>query len=333
MIGKDINSERFREFLAEADDILSTMGKALVDMNSSLKHGAPDRKTLHGIFRAAHTLKGMAGIYGLRDMECLSHSVEDALEALRLGKVVLTEELVGIIMNAHGLLEKIVQAKGISDFSPQVDDIMALLARSWRVRPCLKAKESPERFLSSLTDYEEHRLHENMQQGKNLFMVNAAFKISDFDKRYSALTEALGKNAEIIATLPMLPSFRSVSGDIAISILVGSVKDRDFISFAANAVTEADVTAPEELKRFSVREASPRQGLAAKDRWEGHSRAHGPAGNTDTVRVSIHKLDSLMNTVSVLGILRSSMARLSVELMHERPVSAYGIALSRMERQ
>lgn len=93
MTGKDIKSERFKDFLAEADDILNTMGKALVDMNSSLKHGSPDRLTLHSIFRSAHTLKGMSGIYGLRDMECLSHAIEDALEALRLGRITLTDEL------------------------------------------------------------------------------------------------------------------------------------------------------------------------------------------------------------------------------------------------
>ncbi|MBI5237983.1 MAG: chemotaxis protein CheA [Deltaproteobacteria bacterium] len=331
MTGKDINSERFREFLAEADDILSTMGKALVDMNSSLKHGAPDRKTLHSIFRSAHTLKGMSGIYGLKDMECLSHGVEDVLEALRLGKIVLTEELVGLIMGAHGLLEKIVMAKGTSDNSSEVDDIKALLQRSSHGRPCLKAKKSPERFLSALTDYEEHRLHENMQQGRNLFIVNAVFNISDFDKKYSSLAEALGKDAEIIATLPTLPSSRRVSGDIAFSMLVGTAKDREFISGVAKAVTEADVTAPEELRLPSAHEAQP--GLIAKNGWEEHSRAHGPARHTDTVRVSIHKLDSVMNTISVLGILRSGMARLSVELMHERSLSSYGIALSRMERQ
>lgn len=331
MTGKDIKSERFKEFLAEADDILSTMGKALVDMNSSLKHGAPDRLTLHSIFRSAHTLKGMSGIYGLRDMECLSHAIEDALEALRLGKVALTGELVGIIMSAHGLLEKIVMDKGTSDNSSEVDDVKALLLRSSRGRPCVEAKERPERFLSALTDYEEHRLHENMQQGRNLFIVNAAFNTSDFDKKYSSLAEALGKNAEIIATLPTPSSGKRLTGDIAFSMLVGTVKDMGFISGAAKAVTEAYVTAVEEHRRHSARAPSP--GLAAKDSWEDHLTAHGPAVHTDTVRVSIHKLDSVMNTVSVLGILRSSMARLSVELMHERPVSAYGIALSRMERQ
>ena len=60
-----------------------------------------------------------------------------------------------------------------------------------------------------------------------------------------------------------------------------------------------------------------------------------PRGETlrrasDTVRVKIDKLDNLMNIVSELGIIKSSVESMSAELKNEGGLSFYGIELSRI---
>ena len=52
------------------------------------------------------------------------------------------------------------------------------------------------------TEYEEHRLRENVRKGMGLWKVRAAFDLSDFDKGLSELNSRLKPNGEVISTLP-----------------------------------------------------------------------------------------------------------------------------------
>src|SRR5574337_1213387 len=97
----DIKGERFREFLAEAEDILNSMGKGLLKLGKGVKAGIIDPAVLNSIFRSAHTLKGMAALFDFTEVSMLSHSLEDTLDLLRLDKIALTNEVLDSIMASH----------------------------------------------------------------------------------------------------------------------------------------------------------------------------------------------------------------------------------------
>ncbi|MBI5587272.1 MAG: chemotaxis protein CheA [Deltaproteobacteria bacterium] len=327
----DIQSDRLREFLAEAEDILNSMGKDLLKLGKGVKAGIIDPAVLNSIFRSAHTLKGMSGIFDFTDMFSLSHSLEDTLDLLRLGRTVLTDEVLDNVMAAHELLVRIVASKGTANFTDEIERLKNSLGKSHRVKKARSGEQIDKEVLSALTEYEEHRFRECLREGKNLFIVNVRFPITSFDKGYAALIEALKNHSEVIATLP---SAKTSHETLFFDILIGTKNDRAFISNFLRDIAEVEIRV---IAEPSSRGAAHDQ-MKSEPSLEvitGHGRQHGKETLrrvSNTVRVNIGKLDNIMNIVSELGILKTSIASLSAELKSSSEFSVYGLELSRSEK-
>lgn len=81
-------------FFAEADDLLNSMEAALLRMDE----GDKDMETINEIFRAAHTIKGSAGLFGLDDIVSFTHIVENVLDRARDEKILITSDLLSIFL-------------------------------------------------------------------------------------------------------------------------------------------------------------------------------------------------------------------------------------------
>lgn len=57
-------------------------------------------------------------------------------------------------------------------------------------------------MLASLTEYEEHRLLDNYDRGRNIFRIHTSFDLTTFDVDLSLVSEKLKSCGEIISTLP-----------------------------------------------------------------------------------------------------------------------------------
>ncbi len=85
MIELDL-SELHADFLAEAAEHLAELERALVALDRA-DIGEAAAELLRAAFRAAHSLKGNAGIFGMSELAHFTHGVETLLDALREGKV------------------------------------------------------------------------------------------------------------------------------------------------------------------------------------------------------------------------------------------------------
>ncbi|MCL4682005.1 MAG: chemotaxis protein CheA [Rhodocyclaceae bacterium] len=81
-------------FVEESQDLLQQMEQILL----AFDRGAPDPEAVNGLFRAAHTIKGSAGLFGYDEVVRFTHVVENVLDRLRSGAVAAGEELVGILL-------------------------------------------------------------------------------------------------------------------------------------------------------------------------------------------------------------------------------------------
>lgn len=81
-------------FFAEAEDLLNSMEAALLRLDDDYK----DMETINEIFRAAHTIKGSAGLFGLDDVVSFTHIVENVLDRVRDDKVEISSDLLNIIL-------------------------------------------------------------------------------------------------------------------------------------------------------------------------------------------------------------------------------------------
>ena len=79
-------------FIAESRELLEQMESALLDVG----HGGAD--TINAIFRAAHTIKGSAGMFGLDPVVDFTHVAESVLDKVRDGAIPIGEELVALLL-------------------------------------------------------------------------------------------------------------------------------------------------------------------------------------------------------------------------------------------
>jgi two-component system chemotaxis sensor kinase CheA len=86
--------EALQTFTIESIELLQDMEDNLLNIEDSTDPG----ERINSIFRAAHTIKGSAGLFGLDHIVRFTHVVESVLDALRDGKLAISTELVAILL-------------------------------------------------------------------------------------------------------------------------------------------------------------------------------------------------------------------------------------------
>jgi two-component system chemotaxis sensor kinase CheA len=81
-------------FLEESRELLQQMEDALMYLETSEQ----DEDTVNAMFRAAHTIKGSAGLFGLDGVVSFTHVVENILDQVRSGEIRITPELVALLL-------------------------------------------------------------------------------------------------------------------------------------------------------------------------------------------------------------------------------------------
>ena len=77
-------SKAEREFVSEAEEILERMRGDLLDLAEQRDAGREaDPELVNRLFRSAHSLKGLSGMFGFDGMGELAHHLEDVLDRLR----------------------------------------------------------------------------------------------------------------------------------------------------------------------------------------------------------------------------------------------------------
>jgi two-component system, chemotaxis family, sensor kinase CheA len=84
-------------FLDEASDMLAQFERALLVMETA----PDDSENLNAAFRAAHTIKGTAGMFGCEAVVTFTHEVETLLEHLRSGALAITDDIAAALLEGR----------------------------------------------------------------------------------------------------------------------------------------------------------------------------------------------------------------------------------------
>jgi two-component system chemotaxis sensor kinase CheA len=319
------------EFLSEAQEIVETLSRNLLELDNSVRAGSADPGLINEAFRAVHTLKGLAGLFGAQRLGHLSHRLEDLLDDLRLGRMGLGPEVLdALFLGVEAYSRLLAMAReGLDDAVPQVDDLLTRLDGLTDKAPGKTTTtidyDLDPGLLAVLTEYEEHRLRANLEQKLGLYRLRVEFDLATIDKALEDLKERAKRHGEIITYLPAgeatspdaieLDLLMASRDDLA--TLIGSLGADNIVieelprrrsSIAGSAGSTAPKT-PHIMTSPRVDSGAPAQGgEAALDQ--------GPSlrSLTQTVRVDIRKLDNLMNVVGELAIVRGALARLAERL-------------------
>ena len=79
--------------------------QSLNDCIMTLEKEPENKDTINEIFRAAHSLKGMAGTMGFKRMQHLTHDMENVFQEVRSDKVKVTSEMIDILFQCLDAIE------------------------------------------------------------------------------------------------------------------------------------------------------------------------------------------------------------------------------------
>lgn len=128
--------QALQTFIAESTELLGEMEAALL----ALESGSGDPELVNAVFRAAHTVKGSAGLFGLDHVVAFTHAVESVLDRLRDGRLAIGEDLISLLLGCcdhTGALIDIVAGGDLSASDVMTQQAEPLLAR-------LRAYQDPE---------------------------------------------------------------------------------------------------------------------------------------------------------------------------------------------
>jgi two-component system chemotaxis sensor kinase CheA len=357
-----------KDFLMEAEEITDQIGSELADLADMADSGEIQPDLLNSIFRGAHSLKGLAGMFGFKDISELSHNMENLLDSLRLGKINMDQKLVSVLMQSYELLASMVRSVTEGSTDDHAAEIVDCLAN---INSCLEIPDKPaivsrlselgltDRMQDALTQYEEHRLLENLAKGRNIFIVHTSFDLSIFDQKLSQITETLKSSGEVISVLPSIG--QNIETNIDFDILFGTtrsyedlavIKDGDYVSLrqmgsalqspttvsAAPTLPVAPTsvqptTLPDKDNAATVPAIPPALQRTGKSAAED---ALSAKSMSRTVRVDISKLDELMNIVGELALSHLSISTVVASMRAEgfsRLAVELGKAAKSLERK
>lgn len=305
------------EYLAEAEELLEKLSQDLAELGESIEHGEVNPDLVNGIFRDAHSIKGLSGMFGFNDIADLAHHLETLLDKLRLGKVTLNGILIDLLFETIEGLGLMVRGKAgdpdftidISAYVRKIENHLAGPGHDTAVD--LGSLNLDPALLNVLTEYEEHRLQESLRKGALLLLVSVAFPLDSFDSDLSEVTSELKRFGEVISTLPgasnddpTVLAFRLLfASQASLGQITGhpELADCAFEVIAESTEPVSDVMRPEVSQPQSRSDSPPSEDASLR------SISH-------SVRVDIGKLDALMNIVGELGLAKGSIGHVTQEL-------------------
>ncbi|ACL66257.1 CheA signal transduction histidine kinase [Anaeromyxobacter dehalogenans 2CP-1] len=335
----DRSQKALAEFVSEAQETIDALGHGLMQLEAG-GHEDPDPDVLNGVFRAAHTLKGLSSMSGVERLTRLAHALEDLLDEVRLGRRRLDRPALDLLLEAPEVLSRIV-AEEASGAAPASTDAAARLTdrlRAGEAPPPARAADSlatvalgPE-VLGILTEYEEHRLRANLDKGLGLHRVKVSFDLDGFDRELAALNGRLKRLGEVVSTLPS-SDLRDPQA-IAFELLFASKEPVDAIRREAGPAAAVEAVPRVEAPPPAPRADAPRRaGGALSPAPEAPSDdAASLRSASQAVRVDIHELDRLMNAVGELVLVKTSLVALAERLRAEGRDPAAAAELQRINR-
>jgi two-component system chemotaxis sensor kinase CheA len=315
-----------KDFLAEAEEILEQLGGDLLTLGESADREEYDPEIVNSIFRSAHSLKGLAGMFGFGDIADLAHNLESLLDCLRLGKIPLDGLALSVLFDAVDVLGAVIRGVGMQtsekvELTPLLERINDCISGAAGVSSALSPADLgiSEKVLQALTEYEEHRLRENIGRGKDLYLFHASYSLDSFDRELGELVDLLKGSGEVISTLP------SAEGDlgsrIAFDILFGTSKQPAELSVLEGlegvSSSRLRASSPPEAPHACDPAAAVRAEEAPTPPVEGEGQGRSARSISRSLRVDIAKLDELMNIVGELVLSHGTIAAISDRLQSQ----------------
>ncbi|MBQ3646641.1 MAG: chemotaxis protein CheA, partial [Synergistaceae bacterium] len=326
-------SQYLGAFLDETDDNLHRLDDLLL----ALEKDMVDMDVINEIFRAAHTLKGMAGTMGFTQMMGLTHAMEDRLDAARKGTRPLTENDMNLLFTGLDNLQAMADSirGGGNDAHIDVSEMVTQL-RNEAPAPVSAQSSQPAQQASETSSQDSEWAKKANQEGANAYSVHVTLSQSCLLKAARAfmVVNRLEEMGEIYKSEPSNDALEREEFDFDFTVYVATpaspeeVKNTiekigDVQSAEVTEVKADETPAPVSAPAPAQAEQAPAQEQPAPapvsapvqpaEQQKAPVKKDSAKKGSQTVRVDIGRLDKLMNLVGELVISRARIERLVQE--------------------
>ncbi len=301
------------EFFSEAQELVDGLGRDLLMLDELLKKGQSDPELINDVFRGVHTLKGLSGLFGATRMAGLSHQLEDVLDDLRLGRIELSTRVLDLLFQAVSLYARILAAeKGeVAEPVHDVEQLLVALGQASGKRTggnigTVAQYDLDPGLLGVLTEYEEHRLRANIQDGLGLYKIRVRFSLTTID---TALDELKANARPLGEIITYLPTGAGADADtIELEILMAS---RVSVAQLRSAIKGAGVVI-DEVQRRGMMSAAPlvvgTPSIAGEEPFSPPTSVSVPPGDTGGLRRSEHAMPMGPSIQSIAPVIQAPSA-------------------------
>ena len=336
-------SQYLEIFIDETKEHLQSLNTQILD----LEQNPENMDTINEIFRAAHSLKGMAGTMGYKRMQNLTHDMENVFSEVRNGTVKVNAAIIDVLFQCLDALDEYLTniqsgadegtndnanlIKELNDFlkgdnkesAPAAAPQQAAASpadKNQAVQSAGQADTKDKWKNMALGDAQMHVLREAKKQGKNLIGLTIYVQESCILKAARAFLvyKTLEDVGEIIVSNPSAQDIEDEKFEFDFSIIMVSDATVDKAIATAKNVSEIEDVVGGEVcvaqdDASDATEKKEEKAVAAQK--PGIAVKQEPEKTVEkkkpvvnrTVRVDIEKLDDLMNLVSELIIAKNSL--------------------------
>ena len=218
--------------------------------------------TINEIFRAAHSLKGMAGTMGYKRMQRLTHDMENVFQEIRSGNMKVQPELIDVLFRGLDALEaylaEILESgnEGTEENEEIINTLNSIAAKATGKEPPEPMKTAqPQETASASTeeapaeakytsiqinDYEKNTFDKAVQQKENIFGITVYLQETCILKAARAFLvfKALEEHGEVIKAVPNVQDIEDEKFDFDFSLVYFTKDSAETIKKAIENVSE-----------------------------------------------------------------------------------------------
>ncbi len=326
-------SQYLEIFIDETSEHLQNLSQQLM----SLEEEPGNSDTINEIFRAAHSLKGMAGTMGFKRMQHLTHVMENVFSEIRNGKMSVTANLVDVLFQCLDALETYLESiqqtsdEGTEDNEAIIGLLNNFLEGGEAAAPAPKAGSKPNKKAAPVENglkYSEYEVNAIKQAFDNDIKVyklvvhvdeNCILKAA----RAFLVFKSLEDLGEIIKSDPIVQDIEDEKFEFDFTLVFVTKEALDKVVKTVENVSEIKKVDGEEVTELPTASGNDEDEAAAKvtevakkedkavdkpaAKEVGATKTSSKPVVNRSVRVDIEKLDVLMNLVSELIIAKNSI--------------------------
>ncbi|MBN2102901.1 chemotaxis protein CheA [bacterium] len=295
-------------FLEETQEHLIMLNDDLI----ALEKNPSQTDLIDSIFRVLHTLKSSAAAVGFNELSQFAHRAEDLVQQIRNKQRKITPKLVNLLFQVFDNIQAFINLAQSDHadnkiFSQVLRQLMAYKSRKGRknirIKPEIPASASVQQLPAEI------QTHLNQKTGRDatLYEISVCIDTAEPIKwlRSELILNHAKKLGEIVAIVPDKSSFQSIAFDGRFKLFLSSKQNaatiQKKITIDLMKIENIQVLSPNDMTNSNTPQSS--QVENNRNRFNNYKQA----GKTNTIRVPIKKLDSIMHLVGELVVANSAL--------------------------